>query len=147
MLLRKEAVDVHTQCAASVQDSGRQPRLTTALDNLLQTLLKTIVVWAIQSKTTHRSLNFTNALKVFQIINSLREIFRQLDLMFDSLRIALATHELHRHPQLQRVEPPRPHLPITEEANLDVSTAAIFIQVLRRHTKRLAQHAPAVAHE
>src|ERR1051325_9653539 len=147
MFLSKEAVDVYTHRTTPVQDSGRQPRFAAALDNLLQTLLKTVVVWAICSETTHRSFNFTDALKVFQVINSLREIYRQLYLMFDSLRIALAAQKLHRHPQLQRVEPARAHLPVTEEVKVHVSTATIFIQVLRRHIKRFSQHARAVAHE
>jgi hypothetical protein len=42
VLLGEETVDVHTQRATSVQDGRRKPRFTTALDELLDSLLNEI---------------------------------------------------------------------------------------------------------
>src|SRR3982750_204590 len=103
MLFSQEAVDVDTQRASTVQHGGRQPRFSTALDYLLQALLQTVGIRSIQSKATDRSLDFTDTREVLEFINPLREIFRQTDLMFDRLRVTFAAHELHRHPQFQRV--------------------------------------------
>src|ERR1700682_3671886 len=65
----------------------------------------------------------------------------------DRLRITLSTHELKRHPQLQRVKAARTHLTIAKEVKLDIGAATVFAQILRRDVERVAQYAAAIAHQ
>src|SRR5262245_15763467 len=107
VLFGEEAVDVDAHRTAAVQHRRRQPRLTAALDYLLQTLLETVCFRTIhsrvgqESKATHRRLNFADALEVPQCIELLRQVFRELDLTFDCSCVTFSAHELDRHPELQ----------------------------------------------
>src|SRR6185503_1005534 len=87
------------------------------------------------------------ALEVREIINLLREVVGEINLTFNRFRVAFAAHELDGHPEFQRIEASRAHLSVTEEVEFDIRTTAVFAQILRRHIKRIAQDAPAIAHE
>ena len=85
--------------------------------------------------------------EVAQFVDAAAEVFAKFDLLFDGSSITLPAHELQRYPQFQRIEAPRAHLAITKEIKFHVCSAAIFIQVLRRNIKCIAQDSTTIAHQ
>src|SRR5262245_53062429 len=106
LLLSQETVDVNSQCAFALQHCSWQPHCTLTLNYPLQPLLQTRLV----TKTAERGFDFTDSLEIGQRIDPACKVVREVDLAFDRARVAFAPHNLHRHPQLQRVEAARSHL-------------------------------------
>src|ERR1043166_9727645 len=72
---------------------------------------------------------------------------RQFDVPFDGLAVSVFAHELEAHPKLQRIEPARAHLAVTEEVVLRVIESALLGEVIRRHVERVAQHLATVTNQ
>src|SRR6266480_5997674 len=97
-----------------------QPCFSASLDALLQALLDAILFNSRgfaqrsrkEAKTTNGRLHFAETLKFFYFLDAARQILCQLDMTLNNFGVTVDTHEFERHPEFQRIEPSRAHLPI-----------------------------------
>src|SRR5215831_3754878 len=117
-----------------MQDRRGKESLAAPLDPLLQILLHPVLIIRRHgphplrqiTKTKNRRFNLADAAKARQLIKPPCEVPRQFDVAFDRFAVSALAHELETHPQLERIEASRTHLPVPKKIIFRVREAAIL---------------------